>query len=283
MGQPTISVVIPTYNRAGLLPRTLQSILAQSYPPEEILVIDDGSTDGTERLVRNEFRQVEYVWQENRGVAAARNQGIRKARGEWLAFLDSDDEWLPRKLDRQVEALRREPDFLLCHTNEIWVRRGKRVNPMRKHAKSGGRIFERCLPRCVVSPSSVLVHRSLFDRIGRFDETLPACEDYDLWLRVCSRFPVLYLEEPLIVKYGGHADQLSRRHWGMDRFRIRALEKILASDSLSPTDRQAALRTLLKKIDVYVAGARKRERFDEITVYQSRRDRYAALLREKAS
>ena len=283
MGQQEISVIIPTYDRAGLLPRALHSVLGQSRPPTEVLVVDDGSTDGTERLVRSEFPTVRYSRQENRGVAAARNHGIREARGEWVAFLDSDDEWLPRKLERQLEALRKEPRFLLCHTNEIWIRRGKRVNPMRKHAKSGGHIFEECLPLCVVSPSSVVVHRSLFERVGLFDESLPACEDYDFWLRVCSRFPVLYLEKPLIVKYGGHADQLSRRYWGMDRFRIRSLEKILASGTLSPTARRATLSSLIDKIEVYLSGARKRGKPDEVAVYQDKRENYLKVLREKAS
>ena len=283
MGQQEISVIIPTYDRAGLLPRALHSVLGQSHPPAEVLVVDDGSTDGTERLVRSEFPTVRYSRQENRGVAAARNHGIREARGEWVAFLDSDDEWLHRKLERQLEAHRKEPRFLLCHTNEIWIRRGQRVNPMKKHAKSGGYIFEECLPLCVVSPSSVVAHRGLFERVGLFDESLPACEDYDLWLRVCSRFPVLYLEEPLIVKYGGHSDQLSRRYWGMDRFRIQALEKVLGSGTLSPADRRAALHALLDKIDVYASGARKRGKWEEAAAYQSKGETYTQWLEGKAS
>ncbi len=283
MGQEKLSVIIPTYNRQGLLPRALCSVLDQSRPPAEVIVVDDGSTDGTERLMRSEFPGVRYFRQENQGVAAARNHGIREARGEWLAFLDSDDKWLPRKLERQLEALRREREFLLCHTNEIWMRRGKRVNPMRKHAKSGGYIFKKCLPLCVVSPSSVVIHRRLFERVGLFDESLPACEDYDLWLRVSSVFPVLYLEEPLMVKYGGHPDQLSRRYWGMDRFRIQALEKVLGSGTLSPKDQRAALNELLDKIEVYLSGARKRGKLDEAAAYQSKRDDYMKLLHGKAS
>jgi glycosyltransferase involved in cell wall biosynthesis len=283
MGQPELSVIIPTHNRVHLLTRALRSVLDQSRPADEVIVVDDGSTDGTERLLRSTFPEVTSLRQENRGVAAARNHGIRKAQGEWLAFLDSDDQWRPRKLERQLEALRREPESLLCHTNEIWIRRGKQVNPMSKHEKSGGYIFQKCLPLCVVSPSSVLAHRSLFQRIGLFDESLPACEDYDLWLRVCSRFPVLYLEEPLIVKYGGHADQLSRRFWGMDRFRIQALEKLVELGTLSPTDRGAALSTLLGKIEIYLAGARKRGKLDEAAAYQSKRDHYLRLVEEKAS
>jgi glycosyltransferase involved in cell wall biosynthesis len=210
-------------------------------------------------------------------VSAARNRGIHEAKGPWLGFLDSDDEWRPAKLERQMGALERHPEYRLCHTNEIWIRRGRRVNPMKKHRKLGGRIFRACLPLCIISPSSALVHRSLFDDIGLFDESLPVCEDYDFWLRVTALHPVLYLDELLIVKHGGHHDQLSRRYWGMDRFRIRALEKAISSGTLSDEDRAAAIDALLEKIDIYLAGARKRERWDEAERYQVKRNFYAGL------
>jgi len=268
--QPTVSVVIPSFNRASILARALGSVFSQTHPPEEVIVVDDGSSDETERLVRTGFPEARYVWQENKGVAAARNRGARMALGRWLAFLDSDDEWLPEKLAHQLDALRAHPEFPVCHTNETWVRRGRRVNPMNKHAKFGGRIFRRCLELCVISPSSVLLRCDLLDALGGFDETLPVCEDYDLWLRICSRHPVLYLEEPLLVKYGGHADQLSRRYWGMDRFRIRALEKVLEQDGLlSQKDRRAAILALGRKIDVYAQGARKRGRLEEAARYEA--------------
>ncbi|MGB5881995.1 MAG: glycosyltransferase, partial [Thermoanaerobaculia bacterium] len=196
----TVSVVIPTYNRADLVLRSVRSVLAQTRPAEQIIVVDDGSTDDTGPLVRTQFGAVDYLAQENRGVSAARNRGIEVATGEWIALLDSDDEWLPEKLERQMACLDQEPDYRICHTDEIWVRSGRRVNPRRKHAKQGGWIFKDCLPLCAISPSSVLIHRSVFDEVGLFDETLPACEDYDLWLRICSRWPVLFLPERLVVK-----------------------------------------------------------------------------------
>jgi glycosyltransferase involved in cell wall biosynthesis len=280
MSEASVSVIVPTHNRSRLLPRALTSLARQTRPPTEVIVVDDGSTDGTASLVERDFPGVRYLRQDNRGVAAARNLGIGRARGEWLAFLDSDDEWLPHKLDRQMRALAEPPERLICHSDELWVRHGKRVNPMKKHAKHGGRIFSYCLPLCTISPSSVVLHRSVLEKTGLFDESLPACEDYDLWLRVCSVLPVLYLDEPLIIKYGGHPDQLSRRFWGMDRFRIRALEKLLQSDSLSVADRRAVARTLVGKIDVYLAGARKRAKWEEVNVYRTRRDLYARLLEE---
>ena len=263
----SVSVIIPTHDRAAVLGRAIESVLAQTLPPREIIVVDDGSTDGTEALLRSAFPQVRCLRQENRGVSAARNAGIAAATGEWLAFLDSDDEWLPGKLAAQREALERNPDCRLCHAEEIWIRNGRRVNAMRKHEKSGGNIYRRCLPLCVISPSAVIIHRDLFRDYGGFDETLPACEDYDLWLRICAREPVAFVEQPQIVKYGGHADQLSRRHWGMDRFRVRALEKILEADVLGPEDELATRQILVKKCRILAQGARKRGVVDRAEHY----------------
>jgi glycosyltransferase involved in cell wall biosynthesis len=259
VSHPEIAVVIPTQNRRGLIARAIDSVQRQSRPANEILVVDDGSTDDTADFVARAYPDVRLLRQENRGVSAARNAGVRAAKGELIAFLDSDDEWLPRKLERQLQAMEECPGVLLCHTNEIWIRNGRRVNPMKKHQKFGGRIFEKALPLCVISPSSVLLDRRLFDEVGLFDESLPACEDYDLWLRVCARFPVLFVDEPLIVKHGGHEDQLSRRHWGMDRFRIQALKKILAEPDLPDDYRSAAEAMLARKVEIFTRGARKRE------------------------
>jgi glycosyltransferase involved in cell wall biosynthesis len=262
-----ISVVIPTYNRRRLLPRALASVQAQSLAPREVVVVDDGSTDGTSEMLADDFPWVTVLQQRQCGVSAARNRGIEQCTADWIAFLDSDDEWRPRKLERQQAALGDQPETLMCHTDEIWMCSGVRVNPKKKHAKRGGSIFEHCLPLCCISPSSALVHRSVFGEVGLFDVSLPACEDYDLWLRITCRYPVLYVDEPLVVKHGGHADQLSRRHWGMDRFRIHALEKILADDVLSPRQRAAARSTLAAKIRVYGTGAAKRGKRAEAERY----------------
>ena len=272
-----IAVVIPTFNRARLLARSLRSVAAQTLAPAEVIVVDDGSTDATGNVILQHFPDVRYLRQASRGVSRARNRGILAARSEWLAFLDSDDEWVPHKLERQCNALIQQGRFRICHTDEIWIRNGRRVNPMNKHAKAGGAIFKRCLPRCVISPSSVIIHRSVFERVGGFDETLPACEDYDLWLRICSLYPVLFLSEPLIIKYGGHADQLSRRHWGMDRFRVQALEKILDRGNLSRDDRMATLQVLLHKITIVLQGARKRNNKALVSAYLEKQARYQRL------
>lgn len=163
-----------------------------------------------------------------------------------------------------MEALKNNPGYKICHTNEIWIRNGRRVNPRKKHKKSGGWIFQNCLPLCCISPSNVIINKTVFDTVGLFDETLPVCEDYDLWLRITSRFPVLYVDELLIIKYGGHRDQLSRKFWGMDRYRIQALEKILTTGILSEEDESAAKSMLKEKLTIYIQGARKRNKTDSL-------------------
>ena len=262
-----ISVIIPTYNRVDVLQRALQSVVEQTYPATEIIVVDDGSTDNSAEMVNDLFPQVRYFKQDNHGVSHARNQGIKKAKGDWLAFLDSDDTWLPNKLASQVGALNDQPDFKICHTEEIWIRNGVRVNAMNKHKKIGGWIFQHCLPLCAMSPSSIMMHHSVLDNVGDFDESLPACEDYDLWLRLTANYPVLFLEEPLINKYGGHEDQLSHQYWGMDRFRIQALDNILKSANLGDENKQAATLMLLKKATLFMKGAAKRNKLESVQFY----------------
>lgn len=269
-----VSVIIPTYNRAQVLGRAIQSVLDQTLPAQEIIVVDDGSSDNTARLMLESFPQCIYLQQPNRGVSAARNTGIAAASGEWLAFLDSDDEWLPGKLAAQRDLLAQQPDIKLCHTEEIWIRNGQRVNQMNKHAKSGGHIFQKCLALCVISPSSVIMQRSLLDEVGNFDEQLPACEDYDLWLRICASHPVAFVPQPQIKKYGGHPDQLSQRHWGMDRFRVKALEKIIGLAILNDLDRSAAIQTLVSKSEILAQGAAKRGKTAEAELYQEIRNRF---------
>lgn len=271
-----ISVVIPSHNRAHTLPRALDSVLAQRTPPSEIVVVDDGSTDGTAALLADRYPDIRYLRQPNRGVSAARNRGIRAARGEWIALLDSDDAWRPGKLTQQVQRLAVRPGQRLCHTEEIWIRHGVRVNPMKKHAKGGGDLFRACLPRCVISPSSVVLHRSLLEEVGLFDESLPACEDYDLWLRVCAREAVLFVDSPQILKYGGHGDQLSRRHWGMDRFRIRALVRLLAGVTLDERHRPAVAATIATKASILARGAERRGKDAMARAYRQLEQRYGA-------
>jgi glycosyltransferase involved in cell wall biosynthesis len=273
-----ISVIIPTFNRIETLPRALDSVLSQTRPADEVIVVDDGSTDGSGELVERKYPQCRLISQSNSGVSSARNLGITAAIGTWIALLDSDDAWHPKKLEKQADALDQSRHLRICHTEEIWIRNGKRVNAMKKHAKSGGKIFQRCLPLCVISPSAVLLHRTLFNDYGLFDETLPACEDYDLWLRLCAHEEVCFLPEPLTIKYGGHEDQLSHKHWGMDRFRVQALEKLVASDELSESDQAASLRTLVEKCSILSQGATKRGNLERANHYHRLRQLYQEKL-----
>ena len=265
---PRVSVIIPTYNRAALVQEAVASVLAQTYRDFELLVVDDASTDGTSTALAVFNGKIQVLSRPVRGgVSAARNTGINAAQGEWLAFLDSDDLWLPEKLARQLDFMAAQPHLFLSQTEEIWVRRGVKVNPPVTHKKEGGRILLRSLERCLVSPSAVILHRRLFSDHGGFDEDLPAAEDYDLWLRLSWRYDVGLLPEPLIIKRGGHADQLSRQ-WGLDRWRIKALQKLLAEPELPEPYRQAARHTLAAKCAIYAQGCHKRGKVAEAQEYQ---------------
>lgn len=271
--KPQVSVIIPTYNRGRVIKEAIDSVLAQDYTEFELIVVDDGSTDHTSDVLDSYRNVIKVLSQKNRGVSAARNRGIAEASGKFIAFLDSDDLWLPQKLSTQVEFFNKTPDALICQTEEVWIRNGLRVNPKKRHKKPSGMIFKLSLELCLVSPSAVMIKRSLFDRVGEFDETLPACEDYDLWLRISSRFPIYLIDTPLIIKRGGHDDQLSSRA-GLDKFRIKAIEKIIKSKLLSDDQHQAAVKTLKKKCDIYAAGCRKRGRIDEAQYYEALSKRF---------
>ena len=221
-----ISVVIPTYNRYTFLKRALTSVFTQTYKPSEVIVIDDGSTDNTSQI-KQDFPSIRYFYQQNKGVSSARNLGIKKASYEWIAFLDSDDEWHKDKLKEQVAFHKQNPDILMSYTDEVWIRNGVEVKIPKKFKKLGVDIFKENLEYCNIAPSSVCLHVELLKDVGLFDESLEVCEDYDLWLRILVKYRVGLIDKKLIKKYAGHEDQLSFKHWGMDRFRVESLEKLL--------------------------------------------------------
>ncbi len=263
---PLVSVIIPTYNRGWILKEAIDSVLAQDFLDFELIVVDDGSNDNTPDILEAYQEDIIIVRQNNKGVSAARNRGIASASGDFIAFLDSDDLWLPEKLSRQVEFFNSNPDAMICQTEEIWIRNGVRVNPKKRHKKFSGMIFEHSLSLCLVSPSAVMIKKSLFEEVGLFDESLPACEDYDLWLRISCRYPVYLMDKPLIIKRGGHDDQLSRSP-GLDKFRIQALKKIIESSLLAKAQYRAAVKTLKGKCTIYAGGCLKRDREDEALSY----------------
>jgi GT2 family glycosyltransferase len=265
--RPLVSVIIPTFNRAWAVERAVDSVLDQDYRPFELIVVDDGSTDQTAEILARYGNQLTVVCQENRGVSAARNAGIARAEGDLIAFLDSDDFWRPKKLTIQVDFFTSHPDALICQTGEFWVRNGRRVNPGRRHRKLSGMIFTSSLELCLVSPSAVMMRKTLFSMVGGFDETLPACEDYDLWLRVTRRYPVHLIDAPLVVKTGGHPDQLSAAP-GLDQYRIRSILNLLESNELTEDQKQAAADVLSRKCRIYADGCRKRGRIDEARYYE---------------
>ena len=255
-----VSIIIPVYNRARPVTRAIDSVLKQTRPPLEIIVVDDGSTDETPDVLRQYGSKIKIIRQAHRGVSAARNRGIRSARGQWIALLDSDDEWMPKKLAMAEEFHRRHPEYLIFQSEEIWIRKGKRVNPKKKHRKYGGWIFKQSLPLCIVSPSAVIFHRSLLEQVGLFDESFPVCEDYDLWLRVAKKFPVGLDERAGIIKYGGHEDQLSHQYWGMDYFRVLAMEKHVDDAHLASDLKKALLKEILSKLNILLTGYKKRDK-----------------------
>jgi glycosyltransferase involved in cell wall biosynthesis len=265
-----ISVVIPTYNRYEFLKRAVSSVLAQTYPPQEIIIIDDGSTDETAQI-KNDFPSIIYLLQNNYGVSHARNVGIEKSHFEWIAFLDSDDEWHCEKLQEQVAFHKKNPDILMSYTDELWIRDGVEVKIPKKFKKFGGEIFQECLSHCIIAPSASLIHKSILEKVGIFDINLEVCEDYDLWLRVAASDKIGLIDKKLITKYAGHDNQLSYKHWGMDRFRVIALEKLLADSKGISSEMQNLLSTtLLQKYRLLLKGAIKYDKITEKTIYEEK-------------
>ena len=266
---PQITAILPTWNRAEWLEKSIQSVLDQTFGDFELVVVDDASMDSTAEIIERYSGKIRtIVFSENRGVSAARNAAIKNSDSEWIAFLDSDDFWHPDKLQKQIAQTKMRPACPLHFTDEIWIRNGVRVNPKKKHQKKEGWIFQPSLALCLMAPSTVILRRELFEVHGLFDENLPVCEDYDLWLRLTAQHPVALLDEKLMTRHGGHADQLSRSDWGIDRYRVQSIQKILKTESLRPEDRTAAIRMLIEKCGILAKGFRKRGNLKEVEKYE---------------
>lgn len=270
--KPFFSVIIPAYNRKDFLPIAVESVLEQTFSDFELLIIDDGSTDGTTerlRLSLNRAETIKYIYQPHKGVSSARNRGIKNAKGEFIAFLDSDDRFCRQKLETTYEHIQNNPGYKIFHTDEVWYKNGKPLAQKGYHKKPTGFVFEQALKLCCISLSTTVVKKDLFKDIGLFDKNFPACEDYELWLRATSKYPVYLIPQALTIKEGGHEDQLSKKYPAMDKFRIYALEKILKNKSLSELNRQLAYEEFKNKCDIYINGALKRGKKAEVSYYRN--------------
>ena len=274
----SLSIIIPTFNRAERLKKAIQSVLRQSQPCNEIIVVDDGSCDATRKVVEefeNRNTPLKYYYQENKGPAAARNLGIEKSECDFIAFLDSDDHFHKKKIEKQYCELQKNSDYLISHTYEKWYRRGVHLNQKKIHIPRHGMIFDHCLQLCAVGMSTVMVRKELFDKVGLFDESFRCCEDYDFWLRVSYRYPFLLVPEKLTIKEGGREDQVSCQYRvGMDKLRVYAIEKLLKDKVLDEPQTVLAIEELIKKAQIYGSGCKKHGNIQEADFFLNLAKRY---------
>lgn len=277
-----VDVIIPTYNRREYLERSINSVLNQSYKSFRLFIVDDGSDDGTKDFLFQKFSkqigeedkssQINYIQASPEGVPSgvsrARNIGVYHGNGDLIAFLDSDDEWLENKLALQVEYFKKNPDIPLVHGEEIWVRKGVRVNPKKKHQKSGGDIFQRCLKLCLISPSAAVMKRDTLMELGGFDETFTVCEDYDLWLKLTAKYTVGFIQEPVIIKYGGHTGQLSQKYFAMDSWRVKSMRNLYEKADLGPEQKREVCLEIQNKAKILATGFAKHNKQEEAQKYQ---------------
>ena len=258
--QHLVDIIVPSFNRKSFLDRAVSSVYNQSYKNWNLIIVDDGSTDGTCNGDYGDKAKLLRL-NKNKGVSFARNHGIRNSQADWIAFLDSDDEWKARKLEKQIQLTVEKPQAVLVHCNEVWLRNGKILNQKKKHKKRAGKIFSCCVLLCCISPSSVLIKREVFYELGFFREDFPVCEDYEFWLRLSSRREVFFLNEALVIKHGGHSDQLSKKFIAMDYWRVKALLPFLQDHHLSLTEKEEVKKSLLKRSEILLKGYEKHKNF----------------------
>ena len=253
-------MIIPTFNREKHLLSAISSIKNQTHNIDEVLVIDDGSTDDTQKIL-NKISKIKVIKTENLGVSHARNIGIKESKNRWIAFLDSDDIWIQDKIEKQINLHKENQNILFSHTGERWIRDGKRVKYPKSLKKPQGECFLQNISTCKIATSSVLMHKSIFDDIGYFDEKLKVCEDYDLWLRVTQKYTIGLIDEELIVKNAGHK-QLSSSIFAIDRYHIYSLQKFLNSKFANE-----AKQEIIKKCNILIKGAKKHQNQKILEIY----------------
>lgn len=269
--------MIPVYNRYELLKEAVASVLAQSYHDFEIIVIDDGSEDGADRIT-GLSEKIRYYRYEHTGFPGLmRNRGVAHAAGELTAFLDSDDLFEPGKLELQLEELGSSAS-LLCHTREKWLRGQREISQKRFTHRRRGDVFPDALKKCIIGPSTVLMDRACFLGLGGFREDLEVAEDYEFWLRYTALHPVAYCDEPLITKRAGHGGQLSEKYGQIEIFRIRGLRDLVEDNwflrHASRSHQRMALLELADKCRIYSDGAEKRGRTGEAQEFRDLSGRY---------
>jgi glycosyltransferase involved in cell wall biosynthesis len=268
--KPLVTAIIPVYNRPEQVKEAVLSVLSQTWRPLELIVGDDGSTDLTgtvvQRMIDENETSVEMVLLElpHTGYpGAVRNSCAEAAKGEYLAFLDSDDLWRPEKLEKQIHPFLRNPSLRISHTREEWNREGKIISQARLRHKREGDLFQDSLKKCIIGPSTVMIRKDLFLESGGFRDDLEIAEDYEYWLRLTAVEQVRFLDEPLTVKRAGHEDQLSEKYGHIELFRIEGLKTLVDKSYFHGWYAAAAARELSRKCQVYGRGCMKREKMPE--------------------
>ena len=272
-GTPEVSVIVPTYNRVAWLAEAVGSVLNQRYRRYELVVVDDGSTDGTADYLGalRAAGAARVLRMAHCGMpGAVRNRGAEIARGRYLAFLDCDDLWRHDKLVRQL-ALMRATGCRLSHTRELWLRNGTVVSQRKQRHRRSGHLFTDALRKCIIGPSTTMIQTQTFREAGGFREDLEIAEDYELWLRLTARLQVAYLDEALTIKRGGSPDQLSAKYDQIEGFRIAALERLLESRAFGRDELEsAATSEYRRKCRIYAEGCRKHGRTAEAAETEAR-------------
>jgi glycosyltransferase involved in cell wall biosynthesis len=262
------SVIIPVYNRPVQVKNAIESSVSQSLAPFEIIVVDDGSTDSTLEEIKKYNQKVKLITIPRRGVSGARNEGIKKAQGEYVAFLDSDDTWEKDKLLIQEKYLDDNQSIMWVHTDERWIKNGRAVNKPERYKKCSGDIFNHLLGVTGVGASTLMTRRDFFLQTGLFDEDMIVCEDNDLWLRMALLSDIGYIDLELVNKYAGHEGQLSFSVPNQDTYRVRSLVKLLRGNMLSEKRRACVLEILKKKLGYIISALSKKNLSDESEKYK---------------
>ncbi|MBT3274794.1 MAG: glycosyltransferase family 2 protein [Spirochaetales bacterium] len=301
--EPAISVIIPVYNRFRLLSEAVGSVLSQTFKDYELILVDDGSDDPLVRISRTGLlASTEALTEASRqgGISctlpaglekptsfrclridhtgmpgAARNRGAEAARGRYIAFLDSDDLWLPDKLKRQYSLMEGKKECRISHTRELWLRNGKTVSQKSQKHQREGQLFNDSLVKCIVGPSTVMMDRKLYLEHGGFREDLEIGEDYELWLRILASNPISYVDAPLTIKRAGHGDQLTGKYGHIEYFRIQALKDLVDRGSVAAENLSAARTELSRKCRIYSSGSAKRGKETDAAYYRELANMYS--------